>query len=436
MMPRRLFLVLLAVLLLPMIAGFWYSPFTQIGQVALFALLMISVFDLSLSAKLKLIEIERQVSEAMSVGVPNVVKLIVRNRNGIPVELCLYDEPPAPGLIEGLPLLVRVKPLREDHVSYHVLPAKRGKNHFGKIFLQLKSRWGFWTILEERETELPVDVYPDIQSVRQIELLARQNRLADAGVRMSRFLGRGNEFERLREYRRGDEYRRIDWKATARRNDLVSREYTVEKNQNLIFLLDCGRGMCNEVNDVSHFDRAMNSMILLSYVALRQGDTVGAIAVSNQLEQWVRPMRGRGSLQKMVRQIYDLQPKYESTDYALMVEQLNKRYRKRSLVILLTYAMDEVHQKEITHQLRKLRSPHLFLSAFLKNVPLMERFETTPTTQMEAFQIAAAGEMLATQSQQIAALQQSGLLVLEAFPHQLSSKLINEYLDIKARHLL
>lgn len=249
-------------------------------------------------------------------------------------------------------------------------------------------------------------------------------------------MGRGNEFERLREYRRGDEFRSIDWKATARRQELVSREYTVEKNQNVIFLLDCGRGMCNEINNISHFDRALNSLILLSYVALRQGDSVGVIAFSNQLEQWVRPMRGKASLQKMVRQIYELQPRYESTDYALMAEQLNKRCRKRSLVILLTYAMDEVHLQTISQQLRKIRSPHLFLTAFLKNVPLQERYESIPATNLDAFQIAAAGEMLATQTRQIATLQQTGLLVLEASPQELSSRLINEYLEIKARHLL
>ncbi|QDU78762.1 hypothetical protein Pla110_04660 [Polystyrenella longa] len=436
MIPQPRLIVILLLLLIPFVAGIWIPVATTVGQYILVFLLVLLVVDLSLSSSFKHIKVERKVSEAMSVGVPNPVKLEIQNRNPQTVKLQLHDEPPQPSTIEGLPATVVLRPQRETDVTYHALPARRGKNSFGRLFLRMKSRFGFWLLFEERAIPQPVDIFPDIQTVRQVELLARQNRLAEAGVRMSRFLGRGSEFERLREYRRGDEYRSIDWKATARRRELISREYTVEKNQNLLFLLDCGRGMCNEVDNISHFDRALNSLILLSYVALRQGDTVGVLAFSNRLEQSVRPMRGKASLQKMVRQMYELQPRYESSDYALMAEQLRKRYRKRSLVILLTYAMDEVHLESISRQLRQIRSPHLMLTAFLMNEPLQARYEVVPENNLEAFQVAAAGEMIATQSKQLQRLRQSGLLVMESLPTQLSSRLINEYLDIKARHLL
>ncbi|MEZ6049122.1 MAG: DUF58 domain-containing protein [Planctomycetaceae bacterium] len=436
MIPQPRLIILMLFFLLPFIVGIWLPEGTTIGRIGLVAFLVLVTFDYFLSSDFKKILVERSVSEAMSVGVPNPVKLIVQNRNPATIILQLHDEPPEPSTLEGLPVTIVLRPQRETSVSYHAIPARRGKNSFGRLFLRLSSRFGFWLLFEERVLEQPVDIFPDIQTVRQVELLARQNRLAEAGVRMSRFLGRGNEFERLREYRRGDEYRSIDWKATARRRELISREYTVEKNQNLLFLLDCGRGMCNEVDNISHFDRALNGLILLSYVALRQGDSVGVLAFSNKLEQSVRFMRGRASLQQLVRQTYELQPRYESSDYALMAEQLRKRYRKRSLVILLTYAMDEVHLETISRQLRELRTPHLILTAFLMNEPLQARYETIPETNLEAFQVAAAGEMIATQSRQLVRLRQSGLMVLESLPTQLSSRLINEYLEIKARHLL
>ncbi|MAT15334.1 MAG: hypothetical protein CMJ46_08705, partial [Planctomyces sp.] len=432
--PRLL--ALLVLLIIPFTVGIWLPTATTVGQIGLVFLLVLLVVDLSLSPSFKQIRIERSVSEAMSVGVPNPVKLNIQNRNGQKVELRLHDEPPEPSTLEGLPARIVLRPQRETSITYHALPERRGPNAFGRLFLRMRSRFGFWQLFEERVINQPVDIFPDIQTVRQVELLARQNRLAEAGVRMSRFLGRGSEFERLREYRRGDEYRSIDWKATARRRELISREYTVEKNQNLLFLIDCGRGMCNEVNNISHFDRALNSLILLSYVALRQGDSVGVLAFSNRLERSVRFMRGKASLQKLVRQIYDLQPRYESSDYALMAEQLRKRYRKRSLVVLLTYSMDEVHLETISRQLRQMRTPHLILTAFLMNEPLQARYEEIPDNHIEAFQVAAAGEMIATQSRQLMRLRQSGLLVLESLPTQLSTRLINEYLDIKARHLL
>ena len=269
-----------------------------------------------------------------------------------------------------------------------------------------------------------------------VELLARHNRVAEVGVRLSQLRGRGTEFDRLREYRREDEYRSIDWKATARTRQLVSREYVVERNQNILFLLDCGRSMCNEFGGITHFDRALNAAILLSYVALRQGDTVTMLACSHRVERYVPTLRGATSMKSLVRQTFDLEPSQQATDYGLMAEQLRHRHRKRSLVVLLTHAIDEVHLESIGQTLRQLKYPHLVLGAFLKNVPLHERMTAIPRTDFEAFQVAAAADLIGAQSRRIAEFEQHGLLVIDALPDQLSSQLISRYLDIKARHLL
>jgi uncharacterized protein (DUF58 family) len=300
----------------------------------------------------------------------------------------------------------------------------------------MKSRLGLWMLHDERELVHPVRVYPDIRAVHGVELLARQNRLSEAGVRLSRLRGRGTDFERLREYRREDEYRSVDWKATARHHAPISREYSVERNQNVLFLLDCGRSMCNELDGVTHFDRALNAVILLSYVALRQGDTVGVLAFSNRVERWVAPVRGASAVQTLIRQTYELEPKYEATDYSLMVEELRRRHRKRSLVVVVTHALDEVHLAAISQHVRQIRRPHLVLAAFLRNVPLEERSNAVPATDLEAFQVAAAAELVSTQTDQIARLTKSGLLVLDVLPESLSPQLINRYLDVKARQLL
>jgi len=141
-------------------------------------------------------------------------------------------------------------------------------------------------------------------------------------------------------------------------------------------------------------------------------------------------------VQSIIRHTYDLEPRYEASDYRLMVEELRRRYRKRSLVVLLTYAIDELHLAAISRHVRELKSPHLVLGAFLKNVPLESRVRQMPTSDVDAFQIAAAAEIVHAQSLQIAELQHSGLLVLDATPEQLSADLISRYLDVKARHLL
>ena len=331
---------------------------------------------------------------------------------------------------------MELPPLRERYRVYYVQPSRRGLREFGDVFLRSRSRFGLWTLYDQRPLPRTVRVYPDIQAVHGMELLARKNRVAETGVKLSRLHGSGNEFDRLREYRLEDELRHIDWKASARHQKLISREYVVERNQNILFVLDSGRSMCNELDGVSHLDRALNAAIALAYVALRQGDNVGLLACSNRVRRWVRPVRGTTGIQTLIRHTYDLEPEYEATDYGLMVEELRLRYRKRSLVVLLTHALDDLHLESICRQVRELRNPHLVLVGFLQNVPLVNRMNAVPQSDLDAFQIATAAEMVTAQSLEIVRLQQSGLLVLDTLPENLSAGLISKYLDIKARHLL
>lgn len=406
------------------------------GVVCNFIVVAVAAFDLFWSPSLRRVEIQREAPQVMSVGARNAVKIWITNRNRKPLTIDFQDEPPVPSAAEDLPFTITLSPQKVRYRVYHVVPQHRGQNGFGDVYLRARSRLGFWTFFDQRSLRQEVRIYPDIQAVHGIELLARKNRAAETGLKLSRLRGRGSEFDRLREYRREDEFRHIDWKATARQQTLVSREYVVERNQNILIVIDAGRSMCNEIDGITHLDRALNAAIVLSYVALRQGDNVGLLAFSNQVERWVRPVRGTGGIQTIIRHTYDLQPRYEASDYRLMVEELRRRYRKRSLVVVLTYAIDELHLAAISRHMRELRSPHLVLGAFLKNVPLETRVQQVPKNDVDAFQIAAAAEMVYAQSLQIADLQHSGMLVLDAVPEQLSADLISRYLDVKARHLL
>jgi uncharacterized protein (DUF58 family) len=436
MMPRLYWLGLFALAGIPLVIGVFNPAIRQVGVLLTSLVFAAGLLDLILSPSLSKVDVRREAGDVMSVGARNPVKIWLKNRNRTPIVVEVHDVPPMPCAYFDLPFRAELPPGRERAFVYHVQPHHRGKNKFGKVYLQCRSAFGFWTLCDERPIPQPVRIYPDIQAVHGIELLARKNRVAEVGVKLSRLKGRGTEFDRLREYRREDEYRSIDWKATARHEGLISREYVVERNQNILFLLDCGRSMCNALDGITHFDRALNAAIMLSYVALRQGDTVGILACSNRTERWVAPVRGASAIQTLIRQTYDLEPTYDASDYSFMVEELRRRYRKRSLVVLMTHALDEVHLGSISRHMRELKSPHLVLGAFLRNVPLYERLDTIPETDLEAFQVAAAAELIATQTVQIAELQKVGLLVLDTLPEQLSANLISQYLEIKARHLL
>jgi len=436
MMPRLRLLAGCALAAVPLMLAPFVPALAQLGIALTLGLALAALVDLWLTPSLRLIEAHRESNDVLSVGARNPVTVTLRNRGPNTVSVEVHDEPFQPSRWFDLPFRVDLPPSRLTSVVYGLEPHHRGQYQFGTLYLRKTSRLGFWTFQDERFVPHAVKVYPDIQSVRQVELLARQNRLAEAGVRLSRLRGRGSEFERLRDYRREDEYRHIDWKATARHQSLISREYVVERNQNLLMVLDSGRSMCNEHAGVTHFDRALNAAMLLSYVALRQGDTVGLLAGSNRVERWAKPVRGRDGVERLIGRIYDLSPTYDATDYDLLVNELRRRHRKRSLVVFLTHALDELHLESIAESIRRLKSPHLVLVAFLRNVPLEERMNSQPISDLDAFQVAAAAEMVAVQREELRHLQQTGLLVIDCLPEQLSSRLISRYLDIKARHLL
>jgi uncharacterized protein (DUF58 family) len=447
MTPRRPLFVLFVLASLPFVLA---PALELLGQVSVrtavrigsvgvaldLLVLALAVIDAWLSPSLSRVETVREAPDVLSVGASNAVKVWLTNRNRVPLIVEYHDSIPQPATAAGLPFKLELLPDRPRYRVYHVTPHQRGRYEYGDLFLTCRSRWGFWSLFEQRPQRHPVRIYPDIQAVHGIELLARKNRVAETGLKLSRLRGRGSEFDRLREYRRNDEFRHIDWKATARHQEIVSREYVIERNQNILIVLDAGRSMCNSAGGLSHLDRALNAAIVLSYVALRQGDNVGLLAFSNRVERWVRPVRGAGGIQTIIRHTYDLEPRYEASDYQLMVDELRRRFRKRSLVILLTHALDEVHLRSISQSLRELRSPYLAVGAFLRSVGLHEKLNQQPAGELEAFQVAAAADVVAAQNLQIADLQHAGLFVLDVLPEQLSGSVLSQYLDIKARHLL
>jgi uncharacterized protein (DUF58 family) len=194
--------------------------------------------------------------------------------------------------------------------------------------------------------------------------------------------------------------------------------------------------MLNETEGISHLDRGLNASIILSYIALGQGDNVALVAFSNRVERYAGPVRGKRAVQALIRQTYDLEPRLEASDYALACEDLLKRQKKRALVLLITYALDEQHLQILGRYLKSLTSPHLFLCVLLRDLPLLALAERVPRTDLEAYQVASASEMLQAQERRLSALRASGIHAIEVVPNELAASIINQYLDVKARHLL
>ncbi len=384
------------------------------------------------------LDVTRRVGSVLSVGTGNPVVISVHNTTARPFLLQVADETPVDGSAEPLDarLNVRASAYKTTSVTYSFSPEKRGKYTFEGIWIQHASRLGFWTVKRRIACLSEINVYPNIEALHRFELLARVNNLNEIGVRTIRMKGEGTEFERLREYRQGDEPRKVDWKATARMGKLIVREMGQDRNQNLLLMIDMGRMMRQTTGGLSHFDYALNTAIILGHIAARRGDNVGAVLFSDTVKRFVALGRGRASVDAMVRACYDVEPEPVATNYSRMFRYVAANVRKRSLLVMMTHLVPGEDRLLIRSFLKMLGRQHLPLCLFFREPALEEQVNALPVTPEDAFRRAAAADILLERHEGLASLTHAGVMAVDTLPGELSNVAIGQYLDIKARNLL
>lgn len=436
MMPTRRWIVLAMALVLPLFLAGVNRNIADAALLANLALLTVALVDLWISPSPSVIGVQRHTSPVLSVATRNPVSLELRNSGRVALRVTVNDDPGPRCEASGLPQTVTLAAGEQRILDYAVNPLRRGENRIGPVYLKFPTRLGLWCRQEVRPAGSDVRVYPNIRAVHRYDLMAQKNRLAELGVRSIRMPGQGREFERLRDYRFGDEIRQIDWKSTARHRTLISREYNVERNQNIVLMVDCGRFMRNEMDGISYLDRALNAAIMLSWIALGQGDNVSLMAFSNRVERYIRPVRGKPGIQAILRSTYDIEVSRFAADYTLALEYLSRVQRNRALVLLITFVTDELQLDVIGESLRLPSMPWLPVCVLLQDVGLLEMAHRVPDGDVDAYHTAAAAQILTGQTAKAASLREAGVMILDAPPDLLTEQLINQYLSIKTRGLI
>jgi len=324
--------------------------------------------------------------------------------------------------------------------AYDFVCNKRGQSQLECVHLLVHSPLGLWRAFYQVPFESTVNVYPDMKQITEYDLLARTNRLSLLGMRRSRRIGQDNEFERLRDYSQDDNYKHIDWHATARRHKLTVRDFQANQSQRIIFMVDCGRMMTGTAGDISLLDHSLNAMLMLSYVALRKGDSVGMISFSDRVHNYTPAKSGVKHINRLLHATYNQHANYVESRYDDAFLYLKTHCLKRSLVILVTNLIDEINAHQIKQYLGSLTGRHLPLGVLLRDQEVfdaIDEFESVPRPSKKTiFEAAAATEVLTWRHQIIRDLKHQGVLAMDLFPEQLTSELVNQYLEIKARHLL
>jgi uncharacterized protein (DUF58 family) len=292
-------------------------------------------------------------------------------------------------------------------------------------------------VARQERVELPADadVYPDVHAARALELLRRQGR-QDARLGSLRVRGGDTEFERLRPYQVGDEIRHVDWRSSARRDDLTVRQFQAEANQNVVFALDVGRSMRGDTGGLTAVDHALNAALLTADVALRGGDKAGLMVFDETPRRFVPPTGGRAGGRKLTRAVYDLEAGLGATDYGAAMAFLRAQVRVRSLFIVFTNLLEPRSAKELAASVKGLLPRHLPLCVLLRDTDV-EALATAPSASVDDLYVrAAAAESLAWRDSLIRGLRKAGVLVLDAKPGDLTPELVKGYLEVKARRLL
>jgi uncharacterized protein (DUF58 family) len=393
----------------------------------------------ALLARGRLVLVEREPPRVLSLGRPNKVRLHLRSRSGRALDVTVTDDRPPELPAADLPLRATLAARGHATVAYHVRPTRRGQAQLGAHHVRYPSPMGLWQRQLRIAASHTVRVYPDVAAVRVYELLARTSR-ENLLVRAVRLRGGENEFERLREYGRDDEFRHVDWKATARRGRLIVREYQQERNQTVVCLLDSGRLMTAETEGLSHLDHALNAVLMTAHVAARAGDQVGLLAFDAKVRTYLPPAGGRHTAQRVAQATYDLHPSLVETDFDAALASLSLRLRKRALVVLFTQIIDDVSAKSVLRLVRGLRHRHLPLCVLFRD-PELDRMAEPPgglgdRPEGELYVGAAAAELILWRERLVRDLKTGGALVLNVPPQKMTPAVINRYLSIKAQHLL
>ena len=376
------------------------------------------------------VSVVRRLPGRFALGEPGEVRLTLSNSGDDAIELEVFDGIPPGADAPTMPWQGSVPGKREVKVFHPVKLLERGEVTFAPVQVLSKSEWLFWKRLSSHGEPEKVKVYPNYEPVVRYALLAMQHRESPMGIVRRPRAGTSREFQQLRDYRDGDSFAQIDWKATSRRQSLISRAYEEQRNQSVVFLVDTGRRMRAMDGKLPQFDHCLNAILLVSHVALRQGDQLGVQSFGGT-NRWLPPVKGLHAMPVLLNHLYDFQTTPEPSDFSEAVQLLMAHQRRRALVIVLTNLRGE-DGKELIPALQVLASKHLVLLASLRERSVDEAREATVLTFSDALRFTAADRYVAERREVLAELSARGILTLDTTAQQLAVSLANRYLDIKA----
>ncbi len=429
--PGRFYrlLSLVAVLFL---MGFFFAPVYFIAQITLVLFVVLLVTDFVLLFREGKLLFTRELPDRLSNGDENRIAFFVNNAFPFSLKISLYDELPMQFQLRDFEMKVHLKTGEEKRLSYTLVPKERGEYVFGvtnAIYSSVLGLIGRHEKFGEEQTTVPV--YPSFLKMRKYELLAISNRLSEVGIKRVRRIGAHTEFDQIKDYVKGDNYRTINWRATAKRSKLMVNQYQDERSQRVYNVIDMGRTMQMPFNGMSLLDYAINASLILSNTALQKHDKAGLITFNKNIDSFLTAERRNETLTKIMERLYKQQTGFWESDFALLTAHIKRKVSQRSLLIIYTNFETLSSLERCLTYFRILARSHVLLVVIFENEEI-ENLSRKKSGNLEQLYIQTIAEKHIYDKKRIVKeLLKNGIYSVLTKPGDLTAGLINKYLELK-----
>jgi len=433
-LPIRFYYTAMVVIVVLALGQLW-PPLFYVGATLLVAFALMLLVDIALLWTRRGITATRNCSSRFSNGDENPVSIEVENNYPFAVKLNIIDEIPHIFQRRDMNFPLRMKAGESGTLDYTLRPTKRGVYGFGYIRTFVTSPIGLVQRRFSNGEPTDVAVYPSYLMLNKYEFLAISNNLTDMGIKRIRRVGNNTEFEQIKSYVQGDDYRHINWKASARTHHLMVNVYTDERSQQIINVIDKGRIMQQAFAGMTILDYAINASLVLSYVALHRDDKAGIITFADKFSDFVKPDRGPAQMNDILECLYHQTTDFAESDYSTLVANVNHLAGQRSLLILYTNFFDYNSMLRQLPYLRQLNSRHRLVVVFFIDEERRDFISQQPHSTKDYYEHSIAAKIDNEQTLIINTLRQYGINSLLTSPQNLSVNIINRYLEMKSRQM-
>jgi uncharacterized protein (DUF58 family) len=432
---RRFFLLTLLGILWT-IPAFWNVRFLLVMAAWDACAFLAWAVDLARLPRPEFLTIERSWDGAVSLSNNTQVTLEIRNGSGVYVACQVIDDVPRSMITEPPTLQINARAKDSGSATYTVRPLERGDVMLGAVYLRYQSGSHFAERWARAELKQIVRVFPDLEDAKRQNIYLSRARQIELERRLIRQRGVGREFESLREYQPGDEFRNICWTATARRGKHVTKLFQVERSQAVWIVMDAGRLLRARVGELSKLDLSVNAALSLAQIALYSGDRTGLLVYGRNIQQRVGLGRGLSHMRTIMERLASVREEVAEADHLRAASVLLQLQKQRALIIWITDLADTSMTPEVIDSASRILSKHLLLFTVIAQTDLNELAARTPENADEMYEIAAAQEMVHRRETLISKVRNKGAMALEIAPSKLTATLVNQYLEVKERNLI